>query len=262
MSLDEMDLDESQEVDPIEPRLVHMTWPSALGGAGVFLLVLLIGLIPSVLMTPGLISAVWLTIAGTNTTGHIVEVWDTRNPADDATRTWKSRPTVAATIEFQTESGRHAFEWVGRMRAPGLRRPRAPVIGDSVGVRYLEGDRSSAKVRRFADIWLPHGMFWPMGMAFVLIGGGFAMGHLRARRRGMALELRNQCTEVDNIRIEKDDSYTDGRHFRYVAEFEVDGRRFVSRAPTRKKRLEPLASGQVLYLPEDPSVNWLVIEST
>ncbi len=88
------------------------------------------------------------------------------------------------------------------------------------------------------------------------------MGHLRARRRGMELELRNQWIDVDNIRVEKDRSYTDGLHFRYVAEFEVDGRCFISRSPTRKQRIKPASTGRILYSPEDPSVNWLVVEST
>lgn len=261
MSLDDMDLDESPEDDSIEPRLVHMTWPPALRGAGGFLLVLFMGLVPSVLMTPGLISAVWLTIAGTNTTGYIVEVWDTRNPDDDASRTGQYA-TVAARIEFQDGSERHALEWLGRLPAPGLKRGRAPVVGDTIGVRYLEGDPSSARVRRFEEIWLPHGMIWPIGMVFVLIGGGFALRHLRARRRGMELELRNQTIDVSDIRVEKDSSYMDGLHFRYAAEFEVDGSRFVSRSPTKKKRLKPHSTGRILYSPEDPSVNWLLIESS
>jgi len=222
MSPDDLDFEESPEDDAIEPRLVHMTWPPALRGVGGFLLVLFMGLVPSVLMTPGLISAVWLTIAGTNTTGHIVEVWDTRDPADNTNRTGRYA-TVAARIEFQDGSGRHDLEWLGRFRTPGFNRWRAPVVGDSIGVRYLEGDPSSAKVRRFGHIWLPHGLLWPMCMTFVLIGGGFAMGHLRARRRGMELELRNQSVDVSDIRVEKDSSYMDGLHFRYVAEFEVDG---------------------------------------
>ena len=260
MNPHDMDLDESQEDDAVEPRLVHMTWPPALRGVGGFLLVLFMGLVPSVLMTPGLISAVWLTIAGTNTTGHIVEVWDTRDPANNTSRTGRYA-TVAARIEFQDGSGRHDLEWLGRFRTPGFNRWRAPVVGDSIGVRYLEGDPSSAKVRRFGHIWLPHGLLWPMCMTFVLIGGGFAMGHLRARRRGMELELRNQSVDVSDIRVEKDSSYMDGLHFRYVAEFEVGGRRFHSRTPTRKQRLKPVSTGRVLYAPEDPSVNWLVVES-
>lgn len=262
MSYEDADLDELLEDDLIEPRLVHMTWPPALRGAGGFLLVLFMGLVPSVLMMPGLISAVWLTVAGTNTNGHIVEIRNIGNPHDDATRTWKTYPSVAATIEFQGGKGRHAFEWVGRMPSPSSRRPRAPKVGDSIRVRYLEGDPASAKVHRVGDIWIPHGLIWPMGMAFVLIGGGFAMGHLRARRRGMELELRHHCIDVDNIQIEKDDSYTDGRHFRYVAAFEVDGRRYLSRTPTRKQRLKPVSTGRVLFSPEDPSVNWLLVEST
>ncbi len=88
------------------------------------------------------------------------------------------------------------------------------------------------------------------------------MRHLRARRRGMELELRNQSIDVNSIRVEKDRSYMDGHHFRYVAEFEVDGRRFLSRTPTRKQRLKPVTTGRILYSPEDPSVNWLAIEST
>lgn len=257
---DDVDL-EAPEDDSIEPRIVHMTWPPALRGAGGFLLVMFIGLVPTVLMTPGLISAVWLSIAGTNTTGRIVEVWNTLNPGDNATRTGRY-PTIAARIEFQDGSERHAIEWLGKFRVPGTTRWRASMVGDSIGVRYLEGDPSSARVRRFGDIWLPHGLFWPMGMVFVLIGGGFAMRHLRARRRGMELELRNQSIDVNNIRVEKDRSYMDGHHFRYVAEFEVDGRRFLSRTPTRKQRLKPVTTGRILYSPEDPSVNWLAIEST
>lgn len=256
-----MDFEESPEEDLIEPRLVHMTWPPALGGAGIFLLVLLVGLIPSVLMTPRLVSALWLSFAGTSTTGRIVEIWDARNPDDDATRTGRY-PTVAARIVFQDGSERHAFEWLGRFPAPGLKRGRAPVVGDSIRVRYLEGDPASARVNRFGDIWIPHGLIWPMGAAFVLIGGWCARGHLRARRRGMELELRNHCIQVDTINAEKDDSYTDGLHFRHVAVFEVDGRRYLSRTPTRKRRLKPVSTGRVLYSPEDPSVNWLVIEST
>lgn len=260
MSLDHTNLEGPQEGDLIEPRLVHMTWTPALRGVGGFLLVLFIGLIPSVLMTPGLISAVWLTIAGTNATGHIVEVWDTRDPDDHSTRTGRYA-TVASRIEFQDGSERHTIEWLGRFRAPGIKQWRHAVVGDSIGVRYLEGDASSARVRRFEDIWLPHGLLWPMCMTFVLIGGGFAMRHLRARRRGMQLELRNRSIQVDRIHVKKDRSYTDGLHFRHVAVFEVDGRRYLSRTPTRKRRLKPVSTGRVLYSPEDPSVNWLVIES-
>lgn len=94
-------------------------------------------------------------------------------------------------------------------------------------------------------------------MVFVLAGGALSFGQFVARRRGIELAMRHRVIVTENVQVEDDDSYTDGSHFRYVAEFEVDGRRFLSRSPTVKKQLSPLLTGKVLYSPEDPSVNWL-----
>jgi hypothetical protein len=252
-----MDQDEPDLPGAIEPKTVHMTWSPALRGMGVFGLVLLMCLIPVVLMTPGLIAAAWLSIAGNTTEGKVVAIRDNRDPVADPYRTRKYY--AISTVQFDDNAGHHVFEWNGKMPAPALSRSRWPEIGDVVPVRVLEGIPSSARVDRFADIWLPHGLLWPMCFVFVLVGGAFSFGHYRARRRGLDLETRNQCIDVDCIEVEKDTSYTDGRHFRYVAQFKVDGRSFISRTPTSKQRLNPMSSGQILYLPEDPSVNRLEI---
>ena len=255
-----MESDEELELpDVIEPKLVHMTWPPALRGMGIFGLVLLMCLIPVVLMTPGLIAAFWLSIAGNTTEGKVVAIRDNRDPVADPYRTLKYY--AISTIQFEHNAGRHTFEWDGKMPAPGLSKPRWPEIGQSVSVRVLNGIPSSAKVDRFADIWLPAALLWPMCMALAFVGGAFSFGHYRARIRGLELEIRNRFIDVDAIAIEKDRSYTDGRHFRYVAEFNVDGLTYISRSPTWKKRLNPISSGQILYLPEDPAVNWLVIKN-
>ncbi|MEN9308704.1 MAG: hypothetical protein RL173_2636 [Fibrobacterota bacterium] len=254
-----MEQDEPDLPDAIEPKLVHMTWSPALRGMGIFLIMFLLGLIPTLFMTPGLISAMWLSIAGSNVVGTIVEVRDNRNPADDATRSGKYS-SVVSTIEFQDLTKRHTFKWYGRMPASGITKYRWPLIGESVPVLVLEGSPSTARVDRFEDVWLPHGLLWPASMVFVLAGIALSYGQFRARRRGAELALRNQCKEVNNILVEKDDTYTDGRHFRYAAEFAVDGLTYISRSPTWKKRLNPISSGQILYLPEDPAVNWLVIK--
>lgn len=215
-----------------------------------------LGLIPALLMTPGLIASLWLSGAGNETMGHVVRTRDIGGAIDEVHRTGK-QPTVVATIEYMESGVAHRLEWLGWMSARGLGGKRLPVVGDSLPILYLNGHASLARVDRFADVWLPHGLLWPASMVFVLAGGALSFGQFVARRRGIELAMRHRVIVTENVQVEDDDSYTDGSHFRYVAEFEVDGRRFLSRSPTVKKQLSPLLTGKVLYSPEDPSVNWL-----